>query len=93
MIRLAQVPSLTWLPTRAGKRIGLSTVHRWAATGLQGVRLRTVRVGGALCTTEAWLWEFFESLNDPAPHSAGRTPRQRERARERAKRELEQAGL
>ena len=93
LIRLAEVPTLKWLPTREGKPIALSTLHRWVAVGVRGVKLRTVRVGGSRCTARAWLWEFFEALNDPAPHPARRTPRRRERDRERARRELQEAGI
>ena len=69
------------------------TVHRWAASGLKGHKLRTVRVGGTLCTTEAWLWEFFEGLSAPEGVPVPRTPKQRQRDREKARRELEEAGI
>ena len=97
LIVLADVPALPWLP----KRPGLSTVHRWAATGVRGHRLRTVRVGASLATTEGWLMEFFErSAGNPSPAPAAaagaphvRTRTQRDRAVARAERELEQAGI
>ncbi len=94
LILLADVPKLKWLPTRKGKRLSLSTIHRWVRTGVGGVRLRTVRVGTALATSNRWLVEFFETLADPAPAGqTKRTPRQREAAREKARRELEEAGI
>lgn len=94
LIRLADVPSLAWLPARRnGARLGLSTVHRWAATGIRGHRLRTVRVGAALSTTEAWLMEFFEQLagDGSAPVIASHAKRKQEIRR--AERALEEAGI
>ena len=91
LIRLADVPQLSWLPgRRAGKRLHLATVHRWANSGLRGRVLKTVRCGGALCTTEPWLLEFF-AISAPAPR--GRTPLQRKRAAERAAAQLEKLGV
>src|SRR5687767_11665175 len=79
LIRLADVPRVAWLPRRReGKRLGLSTVHRWAQRGLGGVVLRTIRVGGVLCTSERWLWDFFTALSGNAsaapPPSRHSTP-------------------
>lgn len=45
-----------------------STLWRWMTVGLpvngtgRKVHLQHVRVGGTLCTTQAWLHEFFERL-------------------------------
>jgi len=94
LIRLADVPSLPWLPLRSGKRLSLPTVYRWAQRGLRGVKLRTVRVGSCQCTSEAWLWDFFNRLSNPAGGAGeGRppTPRQREDAIDNADRALERA--
>ena len=98
LIRLANVPAIGWLPRRSGKPVSkpvsLSSVHRWVAKGVHGVKLRSMRVGCALCTTEAWLLEFFEALSEPTTVQPARgTPRRREAAREKAKRELERAGI
>jgi hypothetical protein len=94
LIRLADVPKVKWLPIRNEKRVSLATVHRWAQRGLRGVKLRTLRAGGALFTTECWLLQFFEALSEPTNGRANSpTPRQRKRALERAQRELEAAGF
>ena len=93
LIRLASVPGLPWLPLRGDTPISLSTVHRWVSEGVRGLKLRTVRVGRSLCTTEAWLLEFFERLNEPTTTAAPRARHPREAARERARRELEVAGI
>src|SRR5690348_8488540 len=95
LIRLNDVPKLPWLPSlRAGKRISLATIHRWAAKGVKGRRLQTLRVGGALCTSQQWLLEFFERLGQPGPSpQAWRTPSQRQRAMASAERELASEGF
>lgn len=46
------------LPTRTHR----STVFRWAQKGRHGIRLRVVTVGCTKCTTEAWLMDFFASI-------------------------------
>jgi hypothetical protein len=94
LVRLADVPRLKWLPgRREGKRIHVATVHRWAQRGLRGVRLETLRAGGALVTSEAAITRFFERLTEPAAGADVRTNSQRAKAVERAERELEQAGI
>jgi hypothetical protein len=63
LIPLSQVPDLPCIPRRrGGARLNPATVYRWATGGLQGCRLETVRVGGALCTTNSALLRFFRAL-------------------------------
>ena len=95
LVRLADVPSLSWLPKRDGRSVSVGTIYRWAAVGIRGVRLRVVRFGGTLATTPAWLMQFFEALADAPPAAAPtvRIPRQRRVAVEQAKRELQAAGI
>jgi hypothetical protein len=96
LIRLADVADLPWIPRRRrGRKLSFVTVWRWALRGRGGRRLRVVRVGGTLCTSEAWLREFFESLaaNDPMPAPTIRTPARRQREVEAAEAELEEAGI
>jgi hypothetical protein len=59
LIPLAEVADQ--LPTRPG----VSTVHRWAADGLRGgrVKLKTLLLGGKRLTTEEWLHDFVRALN------------------------------
>ena len=72
LIPLEQVSAM--LPGRPNR----STVFRWAQRGCRGVRLRTVSVGRRKCTTEAWMWEFFEQLSlaradaEPVQRETGR---------------------
>jgi hypothetical protein len=84
------------LPGRVpGKRITVSTLWRWCMKGLRnGMRLRSVLVGGQRLTTRRWLQEFIEARTAEAEPEGQiapriRTPTQRERDSERARRELE----
>lgn len=45
-----------------GVDVSLSTWFRWASPGLQGIRLETVKVGGATHTSEAAIKRFFGAL-------------------------------
>lgn len=47
---------------RAGRPVHPSTLYRWAAEGLRGVRLETIQVGGTLCTSIEALQRFFDRL-------------------------------
>lgn len=99
-IPLLQVPALPWLPRRRGRRkMHISTVFRWVCQGLHGTRLEVMRIGGTLCTSEAALKRFFIALSaadplctpsDPAPP---RSPTASTRARRRAEKRLQAAGI
>jgi hypothetical protein len=84
------------LPGRKpGKRLYVNTVWRWCMKGLRnGVRLRSVLIGGQRLTTRRWLQEFIQATSE-APGGASppvvRTPRQRQSASERAAEELKAA--
>ena len=47
---------------RRGKTPSPSTLYRWATTGLHGIRLETLCVGGSRCTSAEALQRFFERL-------------------------------
>jgi hypothetical protein len=83
LIRLNDVPKIRWLPARRkGSRLHVGTVWRWATRGVRGQVLRTVRVGGTLCTSERWLMDFFEAsanIGPGADRSRAPTARQRQR--------------
>lgn len=93
LIKLADVPTaVPWLPTgRRGNPISVFTLIKWAQNGLRGKRLRTVYVGNKLCTTDSWLWEFFEALQTGGQHEP--TPRQQQKNYERATAALAAAGI
>ena len=93
LIALREIPALPWLPTRrADTKLALPTVIRWAQHGIGGRKLRCVRVGGCLCTSEAWLMEFFEGGAPSAEKPSTFTPARRRREIDRAKSELAAAG-
>jgi hypothetical protein len=93
MISLHDVPRL--LPrTKPGRKIAISTVYRWTAKGIKGVRLETIQVGGRRCTSKQALERFFDALASPEPmveesRRGYRSPRQRARALAAAQRELD----
>jgi hypothetical protein len=84
---------------RRGKKCHVSTIHRWAVTGIKGIRLETVVVGGSRCTSREALARFFRRLTEardgaipcPAPIVA-RSEAQRLRDSQRAGKRLEQLG-
>ena len=49
-------------PGRNGKRLHVSTLHRWAGRGLRGVVLETIHVGGRRYTSTEALQRFFDRL-------------------------------
>lgn len=88
-------------PGRRGRPVSLSCIFRWIVDGVQTpngvtVRLEAARMGGRWLTTVSALERFAErqtpQFND-APASTIRTPNQRQRAADRAARELEKAGI
>jgi hypothetical protein len=100
-IPLDDVGKLKWLPQskrltkrrdRKPSRISVQTVYRCALHGLRGTKLRTMRFGGVLCTTERWLVEFFAAISGPQVQreAAGIELQQQH---ERASRRLAAAGL
>jgi hypothetical protein len=89
-------------PGRSGKRTHLSTILRWIMRGARSpsgevVRLEAVRLGSRWVTSRQALQRFSERLtprlDGVPPHSPRRTPTQRQRASERAGKELEGFGI
>jgi hypothetical protein len=88
---------------RNGSRPHLSTILRWILHGAPApdgrrVKLAAVRCGAKWITSRTALREFVAALTprvdgEPAPAPPPRTPTQRQRANERAARELEKAGM
>jgi len=62
LIPLAEAAKLV-PPRRAGKPAHASTMFRWAAGGLKGVKLEVVQVGGTKCTSREALLRFFGRLS------------------------------
>jgi len=90
------------LPRLNGRKIHPSALWRWARKGLQGHRLETRRLGGRFCTSLEAVDRFCRALAEieleprprgprvecRAPSPKGRTPAQRAKAIEQARREL-----
>jgi hypothetical protein len=87
------------LPGRDGKPIHFSTVFRWVVKGVRGpagerVRLDALRIGGRWVTSASALQRFAEALTPQLDGGATpATPTQRQRAAERAGKELEALGI
>ena len=61
---LREIADLPCLPRRRrGARLHVSTLIRWCTTGVRGVRLEALRVGGTLCTSVQALQRFFDRLS------------------------------
>ena len=72
-----------------------ATVWRWVLTGVRGVKLETVLVGGRRYTNATAIERFIQATTaiangEPVP---ARTSKQRERAIAAAERELAAAGI
>jgi hypothetical protein len=90
------------LPTgRRGRPVHLSCILRWITSGSSApdgrrVRLEAVRLGGRWITSREALARFAEALtpqfNDEPPPTP-RSPSRRQKASERAARQLEKAGI
>ena len=79
---------------RAGRPIHISTVHRWMTTGVRGVVLESIRIGGALHTSLEALQRFADHLTTGDTSGVSvRTSRQRERAVAQAEAELSAARI
>jgi hypothetical protein len=97
LLTLAQAAKIL-PPRRGGRKTHTSTLFRWSTTGVRGVRLETIQVGGCRCTTQRALQEFCEALTTRAIGSMSgdlspRSSAARRRAQERADRELDAMGV
>jgi hypothetical protein len=89
MIRVGEAASA--IPGRPHK----ATVWRWVLRGVRGIKLETIVVGAMRYTSREAIERFIaqttaKANGDPIPI---RTPRQRERAIERAEKELAAEGI
>jgi hypothetical protein len=76
---------------RRGKKCHVSTIHRWAVTGIKGIKLESI-VGGGRCTSREALARFWRRLTEardgttpdqkvpPPPRSPARRRRDSRRA-------------
>jgi hypothetical protein len=83
---------------RGGRPTHVSTVYRWIKTGVRGVRLEGLRLGGRLHTSREALQRFADRLTGLAEAQPTTRPdlvsaTARRRAGERAARKLDALGL
>ena len=86
----AAVAALEWLRVD-GAALSERSVRRWMDREGPG-RLKSVKIGGARVTCQAWLEEFIEPGGE-GTKPAGRTPTRRQKAIESATAALEAEGF
>src|SRR5262245_44274246 len=82
-------------PARNGKKCHTSTLLRWITRGQAGVKLEGLRLGGRWFTSLEALQRFAEALTPDrsADQPTPRTPVARNRADEKARRQLDRLGI
>lgn len=92
VFRLAEAPR--YLPRgKSGKSVHISTVFRWAQRGVRGVKLETIRIGGALHTSTRALQRFAEDLTAKSGSGELMLGLSVKRRAARAEAKLEKAGF
>jgi hypothetical protein len=92
LVLLSEVPRI--LPKRNGKAVHLSACYRWMKSGLSGVRLETVIVGGQRFTSREALnrfWQRVTAVRDGVPVEKAIIATPKPNAKQAAK-ELEAVG-
>ncbi len=99
LLSLAQAARL-FPPARLGRPVNISTIWRWCRKGVKVdgvgiVRLECVRVSGRWLTSREAISRFVARQTPAIEQETARprTPGQRQRASERAGRELDKAGI
>jgi hypothetical protein len=54
-------------PGRKGRPTNVATVYRWMTTGVRGIKLESIRIGGTLYTSQEALQRFAERLTGDTP--------------------------
>lgn len=77
-----------------GKTKHVSQIHRYWTRGLKGIRLESVIVAGARCSSSAAVDRWLLALNgqDGTEAQPARTPARRTKSHQRAEKELASAG-
>ena len=78
---------------RKGRRVHVATLYRWASAGIRGIRLETLKLGGRIVTSEEALQRFADRCSSADPIRKAHSSRKRRREIERAKEELDRAGI
>ena len=93
IIRISDVPNLPYMRGR-GRKLSIATLWRWINSGLQGVRLETVKIDGTRCTSVEAVQRFIrDTQGHGSPPVQVRTPAHRLKERERAKLLLASEGI
>jgi hypothetical protein len=50
---------------RPGKNVNRSTIYRWSDTGVRGIKLETIQVGGRRMTTHEAIKRFIMEMSKP----------------------------
>jgi hypothetical protein len=82
--------------TREGKKVHVSTLHRWRVRGHAGVYLRCVKTPSGWCTSLDAVWEFFEQLTRSECRTTGGVKpdkKQDARRQERVEQQLDTFGV
>lgn len=79
---------------RGGKKVHTATLYRWTTTGLKGVVLESLQVGGTRCTSQQALQRFFDQLSPlPTSHRSPECHSQRTKKAMRVEKELDELGV
>lgn len=78
---------------RLRKQPDISTLYRWCQTGLRGVRLESIKIGGQTCTSVEALQRFFDSLSAPVHGTTKMTSRSRAKHDDAVEKELAESGF
>lgn len=81
------------VPKHVPGRPSLAAVYRWFRTGIRGVKLETMLVGGKRMTSEAALERFFVASTAVADGLIEEPAEDRSASIRSAERELERAGI
>lgn len=95
-LTFAQAAKLDIIPRRRrGRPIHPSCIARWAAHGLDGIRLEKLKIGRTWCTSREALVRFFQRLTQAskADASAAVPDVSPDRQHDRAQQVLDQAGI
>ena len=90
-----EIVTLTAATKTTPCRPNVATLWRWRTKGIRGIRLETMMIGGRRVTSREALSRFFAATTaaaDGAPIQS-ETPRQRERAIERAEKRAAELGV
>lgn len=71
MINLASESLLSWEQAGEQLQVSKATLHRWITSGVKGIRLEAVRVGGLWRTSAEAIQRFSEDLT---PEQEQRSP-------------------